>query len=101
MSTTNTKNLNETIENCLLATHISNNPNFEAACLSGDGNKIISIVETEMEKQQLYTKGAKKLRDDILKLLNGREKVTSRIGQNILMFVWNSKLSGIGLAVVH
>lgn len=96
---TTTKNLSEKIEDRLLATYISDNVEFESACLSGNGSMIMEIVEAEMEKNNLYTKGAKKLKIDILKMLQGREKVSVSLGQNILFFVWNSRLSGIGLAV--
>ena len=94
-----TKNLEAKIEDRLLATHIANNPNFTTACTTGNSSKIMAIVEAEMEKNNLYTKGSKKLKADILRMLNGKEKVSTHVGQNILMFVWNSKLSGIGLAV--
>lgn len=87
------------IEDKLLATHVSNNSEFEAACLSGDGTQIMSIVEAEMEKHKLFTKGSKKLQADILRMLQGRPKVSPTVGQQILMFVWNSRMSGIGLAV--
>ena len=94
-----TKELEAKIEDKLLATHISNNPDFEGACMSGNGLLIMDIVAAEMEKNNLYTKGSKKLQDDITRMLQGRTSVPKYIGQNILMFVWNSRLSGIGLAV--
>lgn len=94
-----TKELSEKIEDRLLATHISDNAEFENACLSGNGLLIMDIVETEMKKNNLYTKGSKKLQADILRMLQGRSSVPTYVGQNILMFVWNSRLSGIGLAV--
>ena len=53
------------VEDRLLATHISNNPEFEAACLTGDAKKIIAIVNHEMEAHRLHTKGANKLKADI------------------------------------
>lgn len=87
------------IENRLLATHIADNQDFESACLSGDAKKIMSIVTSEMEKNNLFTTGSKKLRDDIFKMTRGNEKVSVHIGSNILAFVWNSRLSGTGLAV--
>ena len=87
------------IENRLLATHISSNKDFESACMIGDAAKIRSIVEAEMEKNNLYTKGSKKLQADISNMLQGKDKVPAWQGQNVLMFVWNSRLSGIGLAV--
>ncbi len=89
---------NQKIEDRLLATHISNNEEFESACLSGNGTLIMSIVEAEMEKNKLFTKGAKKLRADILRLLQGKERVASYVGKNVLAFVWNSRMSGIGFA---
>lgn len=95
-----TKKLSPAIEDRLLATHISDNTEFEGACLSGDASQIMAIVDQEMEKNNLYTKGSKKLREDILRMLHGKERVSTYVGQNILMFVWNSRLSGIGLAVV-
>lgn len=93
------KNLSPKIEDRLLATHVTNNKDFEAACLSGDAGQIMTIVETEMQKHKLFTKGSEKLKADVLRMLQGKEKVSTSVGQNILMFVWNSRLSGIGLAV--
>ncbi len=90
---------NQKIEDRLLATHISNNEEFESACLSGDGEKILAITDLEMEKNNLFTKGAKKLRADILRLLQGKAKVSAFVGRNVLAFVWNSRMSGIGFAV--
>ena len=87
------------VEERLLATHISNNKDFEKACLTGDANLIRSIVLSEMEKARLHTKGSNQLRDDIFRMLQGKPKVSSYIGNNILAFVWNSRMSGIGLAV--
>lgn len=95
-----TKKLSEKIEDRLLATHIADNAEFEGACLSGNGALIMAIVEEEMAKHSLYTKGSKKLREDILRKLRGQERVSTYVGQEILFFVWNSRLSGIGLAVV-
>lgn len=95
----NTKNLSEKIEDRLLATHVSNNKNFEAACLTGDGLQIMDIVKSEMEKNKLFTNGSKKLQADILRMLQGKSRVSPYVGQQVLMFVWNSRLSGIGLAV--
>jgi hypothetical protein len=88
-------------ENNLLATHISDNSDFETACLTGDAIKIRSIVITEMEKANLHTKGSNKLRDDIFSMLQGKDKVSTYIGNNILSFVWNSRLSGTGFAVTY
>jgi hypothetical protein len=83
------------VEDRLLATHISNNPEFEAACLAGDADKIIEIVNSEMEENKLHTKGANKLKADIIRMLNAKKHFTQ-----ILMFVWNSRLSGTGDAVI-
>jgi hypothetical protein len=94
-----TKKLEAKIEDRLLATHISDNPNFEGACLSGNGLMIMEIIEAEMEKNNLYTKGSKKLQADIINMLQGKTQVPKYVGQNILMFVFNSRLAGIGLSV--
>jgi len=91
-----TPEVQKKVEDRLLATHISNSADFEAACMSGDGQLIMSIVDAAMEKNNLYTKGSHKLREDILKMLEGQSRVSKSIGQNILFFVWNSRLAGIG-----
>ena len=83
------------IENDLLATHISNNPEFEKACLSNDAAKILSIINSEMEKHNLYTRGSKKLKADIVRMISTKRKTS-----DILAFVWNSRLSGTGNAVI-
>jgi hypothetical protein len=93
------KDIETRISDRLLATHIANNADFTTACMTGNADKIRSIVITEMVEHHLYTKGSQKLKADIFRMLHGQEKVTSCVGQHILMFVWNSKLSGIGLAV--
>ena len=82
------------IEDRLLATHIANNPEFTTACTIGDASKIIAIVATEMEKNNLYTKGSKKLQADILRMLQGQSSIPKHVGQRVLMFVWNSRLAG-------
>ena len=95
-----TKTVEKKVEDRLLATHISMNANFEKACMSGDGNLIMEIVNSEMEKNNLHTKGSEKLKADILAKLRGKSKVPAFVGQEILMFVWNSRMSGTGYAVV-
>lgn len=89
----------QSIEDRLLATHISENKDFEFACLTGNAEKIMYIVNSEMDKHDLHTKGSKKLRDDIYRMTKGQTSVSAIIGTNILMFVWNSRLSGTGFAV--
>lgn len=93
------KKLEAKIEDRLLATHVTNNSEFEAACLSGNGQKIMAIVQTEMEKNKLFTTGARKLQADIQRMLQGKEKVSSFIGSKVLSFVWNSRMSGLGYSV--
>jgi hypothetical protein len=88
-----------TIEQHLLATHISDNADFEQACISGNAKLIMEIVDTEMQKNNLHTKGSEKLKADIFRMTKGQQRVPSAIGTNILYFVWNSRLSGTGLAV--
>lgn len=95
-----TKELSPKIENQLLATHITNNPKFTDACLSGDGLMIMDIVESEMKKNNLFTKGSKKLQSDILRMLQGKSRVSAKVGENVLFFVYNSRLAGIGMAVI-
>ena len=87
------------VEDRLLATHISNHKDFESACLSGNASLIRTIIDTEMQKNNLYTKGSEKLKADILRLLQNKDKVSCIVGQNVLAFVWNSRMSGIGLGV--
>ena len=88
------KNTSEKIESRLLATHVTDNPNFTQACESGDGLMIMEIVEAEMKKNDLYTKGSKKLQADIIRMLKGQNRVSTSIGQNILFFVYTLVLSG-------
>lgn len=88
-----------TVEKNLLATHISNNPDFEVACTTGNCQLIMSIVETEMKNNNLFTKGSNKLKEDIFRLTKGKTKVSSSDGTNILYFVWNARLSGTGFGV--
>lgn len=94
-----TKNLSAKIDNQLLAAHVADNPEFTKACLSGITARVISIVEAEMEKNNLFTEGSKKLHDDILSKFKGKETFPSFLGSSILQFVWNSRLAGNGLAV--
>jgi hypothetical protein len=84
----------------LLATHIVADPEFESACLSGNAFKILEIVDRTMEDKDMYTPGAKKLRNDIARMTKGYPKVPSKIGEQILFFVWNSQLSGTGHKVI-
>ena len=53
-----------------------------------------------MNKNNLFTKGSMKLKADIIRMLQGRTRVPSYIGQNILRFVYNARLSGTGLGVL-
>lgn len=95
-----TKELSSKIENQLLATHITNNPEFTNACLSGDGLMIMDIVEAEMKKNNLFTKGSKKLQEDIIRMLQNQTRVSTKVGERVLFFVYNSRLAGIGMAVI-
>ena len=94
-----TKNITEKIEDRLLATHITENPNFVSACESGDGLMIMEIVEAEMKKNNLYTKGSKKLQADIIRMLKGQSRVSTYVGQKVMFFAYNARLAGTGLAV--
>jgi hypothetical protein len=94
-----TKTLCPEIKDQLLATHIVNNENFTAACTVGDGAKIMAIVESEMLKHNLFTKGSEKLKADIWRMLQGKTTVPVSVGTRILEFVWNSQAKGCGLGV--
>ncbi len=80
----------------LIATHVCKNPEFESACMTGDAAKILAIFDSEMEKNNLYTAGTKKLRNDVARMTHGQAKVPAKIGENILFFIWNSQASGTG-----
>ena len=95
-----TQKLNTTTDSKLLAAYIADNADFENACRSGDPLKIMSIVNNEMEKNDLYTKGALKLKADIFKRIQYKDKISDYEGSVILSFVWNSRLAGNGLAVL-
>ena len=84
----------------LIATYICNNPEFETACLTGNATQIMSIIDAEMEANNMYTPGAKKLRNDVFRMTRGNAKVPVKIGEQILFFVWNSQLSGTGDGVL-
>lgn len=86
-------------ESRLLATHLADSKEFEAACLTGNASLIMSLVKKTMNDHNLHTKGSNKLYDDIYRLTRGKQIISTAVGTNILFFVWNSRLSGIGLAV--
>lgn len=85
----------------LIATHVCNNPEFESACMTGDAAKIMSIIDAEMEANNMYTPGAKKFRGDVFRMTRGNAKIPAKIGENILFFAWNSQMSGTGNAVLN
>lgn len=92
----NVKTLCPEIKDHLLATHVVSNENFATACFAGDGAQIMTIVETEMKKHKLFTKGSEKLKTDIQRMLQGKEKVSTAVGTRVLEFVWNSQAKGCG-----
>ena len=83
----------------LLATHILNDPDFEAACYAGDATKIMQIIDTVIERDGLQTAGAKKLRNEIFLMTKGNAHIAVGVGANIYQRVWNSRLSGNGLSM--
>lgn len=95
-----TKEVEKKVEDRLLATHLTENEVFKKACFAGDGQQMMTIIETEMNKNNLFTKGSMKLKADIIRMLQGRTSVPSYIGQNILRFVYNARLSGTGHGVL-
>ena len=82
------------IEDRLIATHVSDNPDFEEACVNNKYERIIQIFEEEMESNDLFTKGANKLKDEIQLMIIKRKP-----GTDIMFKVWNARLAGIGLSV--
>lgn len=82
------------IENRLIAAHVADNPNFEEACLNNNYKQIIQIFDEEMKSNNLFTKGANKLRDEIQLMINKRKP-----GTDIMFKVWNARLAAVGLSV--
>jgi hypothetical protein len=67
--------------------------------MTGDATKIMAIIDQAMQDNNMMTKGARKLRDDVFMMTRGNAKVPARIGEHILFFVWNSQLAGTGYRV--
>ena len=84
----------------LIAKHVCDHPEFESACMTGDATKIMSIIDSEMKKNDLYTPGAQKFRDDVMRMTRGRGKVPAKIGEQILFFAWNAQASALGFKAV-
>ena len=82
------------IEDRLIATHVSENPDFEEACLTNNYKKIIQIFDDEMNANNLFTKGANKLKEEIQLMIFKR-----RPGTDIMFKVWNARMAAIGLGV--
>lgn len=72
----------------ILADKLCNNPEFESACMSGDARKIMAIIDTEMQNNNLFTSGAKKLRGQVLCMTRGRDRIPVRIGEQIFNHIW-------------
>lgn len=83
------------IENRLIATHVSNNLDFEEACLNNNYDRIIQIFDEEMEENDLFTKGAIKLKEEVKVMITKRKP-----GTDIMFKVWNARMSGAGLGVI-
>ena len=79
----------------LIATHVSNNVDFEEACVNNNYNRILQIFDEEMETNNLSTKGAKKLKDEIQLMIYKHKS-----GTEIMFKVWNARLAGTGNAVI-
>ena len=94
------KKLCPEIADHLLATHVATNENFTDACFAGDGAKIMAIVEAEMQKHNLFTKGSKKLQADICRMLQNKAVVSTSVGTRVLRFVWDSQAKGTGFGVI-
>jgi hypothetical protein len=92
--------LTEAPDQSLLATHVVQHPDFETACMNGNASQIMMIIDNVMQEKSLVTPGAKKLRNDVFRMTKGDAKIPKKIGENILFFVWNSRMSGTGYAVI-
>lgn len=99
-------NYNLKNEEHLLSTFIMRNKNFESACMSGDLNAIMNIVNEEARLKserdgRPNTKGDKKLIADIqMKIARSYSKINKQLGINIMFLVSNSSLKGIGLGTI-
>lgn len=99
-------NYNLKNEEHLLSTFIMRNKNFENACMSGDLNAIMNIVNEEAKLKserdgRPNTKGDKKLVADIqMKIARSYSKINKQLGINIMFLVSNSSLKGIGLGTI-
>jgi hypothetical protein len=92
--------LTEAPDQSLLATNVAQHPDFETACMTGNAIQIMSIIDGVMQEKNLMTPGAKKLRADVFRMTRGDAKIPAKIGENILFFVWNSRMSGTGYKVI-
>jgi hypothetical protein len=77
----------------LLASKLYENKDFEQACFAGDAIKIMQIIDRTMEEYNLYTTGARKLRNKIFYMTRGNAKVSSGTGISIFSYITNSILS--------
>lgn len=84
----------------LLATKIEEHPDFENACMTGDAAAIMQIVDSIMAEENLYSPGAKTLRNNIFRKTKGKPRIPVSIGADILKYVWNSTLSAYDLNVI-
>jgi peroxiredoxin Q/BCP len=68
--------------------------------LLSDPDRAVAERYGVMQEKNLLTPGAKKLRNDVFRMTKGDAKIPAKIGENILFFVWNSRMSGTGYAVI-
>ena len=83
------------IEDRLIATHVSNTEKFEEACMNNNYELILQIFDEEMKLNNLFTRGTKKLRDEIQLMIYKHKS-----GTEIMFKVWNARLAGTGNAVI-
>ena len=89
--------LTEAPDHTLLASKLADTHAFTEACMTNDLAAVKRIVDEVMESNDMYTPGAQKLKADILRMC---ARSGARTGENILSFVWNSRLSGTGDKVI-
>ena len=85
----------------LLASKLYYNKDFETACFTGDGAAIMQIIDDTMEEENLYTAGAKKLRDNIFVKIRGNKRIPVNVGISIFKYVCDSLVAAYGHRVIR
>jgi hypothetical protein len=86
-------------DECILAFHVMMNPDTNKALESRDAVKLLSIVDQEMEKNNLYTKGANTFRSTIEKMTCGMETVPYAMQRRLAQYIGDSYLKAAGMGM--